>query len=302
MEQTQILAQQNSFSTNAYSCGFPQYMAPQYFPQQTLPPIPTIPGFTPMFIGSPMLPPMQQSLPPMNSTNTPSIPMKDTLSEPTMPFFTVVSGSNSPPSQGFFVMNSPSPVPAMFVSPPPMMNSPQVQFGQSPCGLLQPNMPYASVSASRSLSPPADSDYNDVPYVRERLPSIGSSCGEKSKKELVDEALTELSNDFGLNFDTDGLRGQNILRIKVKTRVALENIVSFIRFCQQENLLERVSCPISTKKGRQHVRGFLAYLQTRNERDSDRVCELFDAYNAANNNPFKAYQRNPKSTLFKSSL
>lgn len=286
MNQTQIIAQQTSFP-NAFPCEIPQYFAPLPPIQGGSPPLPCFPGYTPVIVGGPMLPPMQNSFPsfPMQSP----LPMQDFNSSP---LFTMC------PPQSHSLSASPMMVPVspmpMFVSPPVMnLNSPPSMEPQQN-GLLQP---FALVSNSRSLSP-ATSESCDGFY-RERTRSLSRDSAEKSKKELVDEALAELSKDFGSNFDTDGLRGQNIVRIKVKTRVALESIVSFIRFCQRENLLERVSCPISTKKGRQHVRGFLAYLQTRNERDSDRVCDLFAQFNATHDSPFKAYQRNPKSTLYK---
>jgi hypothetical protein len=77
-------------------------------------------------------------------------------------------------------------------------------------------------------------------------------------------------------YDEIGNRGENVVRIKVKTRNALENIVPFIDACNARGLLTRVSCPISTKKGRQHIRGFLAYLECQ---DTPSVQRLFEAYN-----------------------
>jgi len=57
-----------------------------------------------------------------------------------------------------------------------------------------------------------------------------------------------------------------------------------------------VSCPISTKKGRQQVRGFLAYLQMKDASDANRVEELIQQYNASNGSPFNTWHRNPPST------
>lgn len=273
----QVLAQ-NNFSAPCY----PQYsVAPLTFPNP-------MPGFTPVLmpVGA-QLPvgaaPLAFPVPPI------SFPMTNYNQQLLLPAVTPdPSYSPSPSPSPFLCMVSPN------TTPPPNMNYLDLQGGF----LQQPIMPY---SLSRSASPSLTSDGSDTFETRERPLPMGTE-GEKSKKQLVDEALAELSSDFGAAFDTDGLRGQNILRIKVKTRVSLENIVPFIRFCQRENLLCAVSCPISTKKGRQHVRGFLAYLQTRNEADADRVCELFEEYNALNNSPFKAYQRNPKSTLYKTMI
>jgi len=134
--------------------------------------------------------------------------------------------------------------------------------------------------------------------------SVGSdaerdnSCevAEPSKRELVNRAFSKLQSMFGQNFDQNGNRGENILRLKVKTRTALEQIVPFIQFCQQENLILSVSCPISTKKGRQQVRGFLAYLQMKDARDADRVEELIQLYNTQNGSAFNTWHRNPPST------
>jgi len=76
----------------------------------------------------------------------------------------------------------------------------------------------------------------------------------------------------------------------------LEHIVPFIERCQQENLISTVSCPISTKKGRQQVRGFLAYLETRTAEDADRLEDLVREYNAENKSVFNTWHRNPVST------
>jgi len=149
--------------------------------------------------------------------------------------------------------------------------------------------PTRSMSRARSCS-----DYSV--NCEAQFERTSSESSEPSKRELVNKAFAKLQAMFGPNFDQNGNRGENILRLKVKTRTALEQIVPFIEFCQLENLIVSVSCPISTKKGRQQVRGFLAYLQTRNERDADRIEELIQQYNASNNSPFNTWHRNPPST------
>jgi len=146
--------------------------------------------------------------------------------------------------------------------------------------------PTRSVSRGRSLSDCSYGSDTERDYER----------AEPSKRELVNRAFAKLEALFGKNFDQNGNRGENILRLKVKTRTALEKIVPFIEFCQRENLIVSVSCPISTKKGRQQVRGFLAYLQMKDARDADRVEELIQAYNASNGSPFNTWHRNPPST------
>merc|ERR1712062_862697 len=146
--------------------------------------------------------------------------------------------------------------------------------------------PTRSVSRGRSLSDCSDGSDTERDYER----------AEPSKRDLVNRAFAKLEAMFGKNFDKNGNRGENILRLKVKTRTALEKIVPFIEFCQRENLIVSVSCPISTKKGRQQVRGFLAYLQTKDARDANRVEELIQQYNAMNGSPFNTWHRNPPST------
>jgi len=145
--------------------------------------------------------------------------------------------------------------------------------------------PTRSVSRGRSYS---DCSVSDTERDYERA--------EPSKRDLVNRAFAQLEAMFGKNFDKNGNRGENIIRLKVKTRTALEKIVPLIEFCQRENLIVSVSCPISTKKGRQQVRGFLAYLQTKDARDANRVEELIQQYNASNGSPFNTWHRNPPST------
>jgi hypothetical protein len=120
---------------------------------------------------------------------------------------------------------------------------------------------------------------------------------QPSKKALVNKAFVKLEAMFGKDaFDHQGNRGENIIRLKVKTQAALAHIIPLIEYCQTENLITTVSCPISTKKGRQQIRGFLAYLQTRTESDCNRLEEMVTAYNKVNNSPFSSWHRNPQST------
>lgn len=149
-----------------------------------------------------------------------------------------------------------------------------------------------SLSRGRSLSDCSYGSETERDYERT----------EPSKRELVNRAFAKLKAMFGNNFDQNGNRGENILRLKVKTRTALERIVPLIEFCQQENLITSVSCPISTKKGRQQVRGFLAYLQMKDAKDADRVEELIELYNKKNGSPFNTWHRNPPSTWKKTQI
>jgi len=179
------------------------------------------------------------------------------------------------------ITNAPAADPVL----PETMNSDPNLLGYRGNSVPRSRSPTRSRSRGRSLS---DCSVSDTERDYERA--------EPSKRDLVNRAFAQLEAMFGKNFDKNGNRGENILRLKVKTRTALEKIVPFIEFCQRENLIVSVSCPISTKKGRQQVRGFLAYLQMKDASDANRVEELIQQYNASNGTPFNTWHRNPPST------
>merc|ERR1719471_1844758 len=123
---------------------------------------------------------------------------------------------------------------------------------------------------------------------RDRSVSRESGTSEApSKRALVDNTLGWMESVFGDKYDNDGTRGENVLRLKVKTVVALEHIVEFIALCHNEGLIESISCPVSTKKGRQHVRGYLAYIKAFNASSCDRIEAIFNQFNAEKGFPFK---------------
>lgn len=152
-----------------------------------------------------------------------------------------------------------------------------------------------SRSPGRSVSRESDSSESPT-IVTAPLPAAKVEATEPSKRDLVNKAFGRLTELFGERFDQDGNRGENIVRLKVKTRNALEHIVPFIERCQKENLILTVSCPISTKKGRQQVRGFLAYLETRTAEEADRLEDIVREYNAEHKSVFNTWHRNPVST------
>lgn len=125
---------------------------------------------------------------------------------------------------------------------------------------------------------------------------------DMTKKDVVNFTLDWFYAVLGSDhFDCEGRRGANVLRIKVKTRGALEYICPLIDQCIEEGLLHHVSCPISTKKKRRHIRGYLAYLEAVSEEAADRVIEVFNEVNkvlvnncdGAMEHPFKGISRNP---------
>merc|ERR1711936_1390196 len=109
--------------------------------------------------------------------------------------------------------------------------------------------------------------------------SLDSSSSVISKKELVENCLNEIDHIFGSRVQTAGMRGPTVMRIKVKTRPALEKIVDLLRALEKNCNITAISCPKSTKKGKQHIRGFLAYIQTSNVANISLVQRVFDDFN-----------------------
>lgn len=196
-----------------------------------------------------------------------------------------------------------------------MMGIPQASGSLSPEGMgyLLPEMNACSppCSISRSCSP--NSSLEEIPFSHEtsneevsrdrRLPSTCSSGsldsnGMISKKELVENCLNEIDQIFGSRVQTAGMRGPTVMRIKVKTRPALEMIVDLLRVLEHNCTITAISCPKSTKKGKQHIRGFLAYLQANTVAEISRVQHVFDEFNATHMNgsdaPFKSLEVNPQ--------
>lgn len=212
--------------------------------------------------------------------------------------------SRSPPISPMDPMSGLVPVPMMGYS----MISPESQYG-----FLVPEMAMTPpCSISRSCTPVRDEISSHKVLVheisRERLPSSGScgsidsnSTGIISKKELVAECLNQIDQIFGNRVQTAGMRGPTVMRIKVKTRPALELIVNLLRTLEQECNLVAISCPKSTKKGKQHIRGFLAYIQANTTADIDRVQHVFDEFNRAHTTgeaaPFKTLEVNPQRKI-----
>jgi len=124
-----------------------------------------------------------------------------------------------------------------------------------------------------------------------------------TKKDIVNDTLKWMHKVFSAeHFDVDGRRGPSVLRLKVKTRGALEHICPLLNEFLKEGLISHVSCPISTKKSRQHIRGYLSYIECVSDGAVDRVMEIFNKYNeilitdcdGKLEHPFKGLSRNPK--------
>jgi len=256
--------------------------------------------------GSPNLGPRSNYQPsPSPISNSPPLVGLDSLGY-SMGNLSIRVPSNSPPSYVPFVVTT-NP---MMATPPPngMTSTPPCQFliqssfpscspfvagptAQGPDKFGKPRARTRSRSPGRSVS--RESDSSESPA---QLP-VAEVDAEPSKRDLVNRAFERLTEMFGEErFDQEGNRGENIVRLKVKTRNALEHIVPFIERCQEEDLILTVSCPISTKKGRQQVRGFLAYLETRTPEDADRLEDLVREYNSEHKSVFNTWHRNPVST------
>lgn len=185
------------------------------------------------------------------------------------------------------------------VSLPPAVTFTDVSASVESCGVsasMESGDPsdYESRSQSRSTSVETlDVSMENVPYTAPKiavenvnniaLPILNE---EMTKREIVNATLGWLSQVFQDRFDTIGNRGEFVLRVKIKTREALDHFCPFVQLCISENLLCRMSCPISTKNGRKHIRGYLAYMEALDGRTANRVLELFHLYNQQHNSVF----------------
>lgn len=252
-----------------------------------------MPGFTPCIIQNNGFVPLQAFPPMMDNVN---------LLYPLQMPIPLQSASISP----MFLPPVPSCSPPMLslnVTSPIQQNVPQIS--KPPTRTKSPGNTYLGaalgrreVSRSRSPSICSDSDSGGDDRRRSQSRESGvTDSGAPSKRALVDSTLGWMESVFGDKYDNEGTRGENVLRLKVKTVIALEHIVEFIQLCNAEGLIESISCPVSTKKGRQHVRGYLAYIKGRDYASADRIQSIFTAFNAQKGFPFKTLHRNPASTL-----
>lgn len=151
--------------------------------------------------------------------------------------------------------------------------------------------------------PCSDHEYQvKDPVKNDQELSVPDFTKDMTKKDLVNLTLDWLYEVFGSDhFDCEGRRGRNVVRIKVKTRGALEYICPLVQRCIDEELINHVSCPISTKKQKKHIRGYLAYLEAVSEEATARMIEIFNELNTALvencdgelEHPFKGISRNP---------
>jgi len=290
------------------------------------------PGYTPMVMQVPVSGPMGQPMGPQmypqfgapiqmvtgpDGSPVPLIPLPSPQMFPMQPM--VIP---PPASPLMFPMMGPSvsPLPMMpSVSPlnlcpspsPPMTMQNMVPVQNQTClGVDTRRFP----SVSRSPSVVSESESGEPVFVQDRERSltncssnsessldgygpVQSSSEGPSKRELVEQTLGWMESIFGDRYDNEGTRGENVLRLKVKTVIALEHIVEFIERCNMEGLIDSISCPVSTKKGRQHIRGYLAYIKAHDGVSADRIESIFTQFNEERAFPFKTLHRNPASTL-----
>lgn len=286
-----------------------------------------MPGYTPMLVNLPFNPnpDMSMGMPPMQPIVLQQMPQNlpqnlQQMPQNNFPMMPVnqLAGSVSP----MFLpqLGNPIVIPQMTLTPslsPPMQSLPPVsvtpassvpEMSQSQPPQTQNNYLGAALrgdrfSRSRTRSPSiaSESDSGEI-QVRCRNRSLSRESGMSdasgpSKRALVDSTLGWMESVFGQKYDNDGTRGENVLRLKVKTVIALQHIIEFIQRCHDEGLIESISCPVSTKKGRQHVRGYLAYIKGFSGASADRIEAIFEAFNREKGFPFKTLHRNPASTL-----
>jgi len=240
------------------------------------------------------------------------------LGSPTMPgMLPVVLDSNGLPV-GPLMMTQPSnsPLPALpvFLPSPLTSQSPSLNLPMdvtSNGSMMQlpvyDNVPSLSREREDLLEDiqPFESERAQEPAEAVRNESsvpIPTLTEDMTKKDLVNATLDWFYEVLGSDhFDCEGRRGANVLRVKVKTRGALEYICVFIKRCIQEELLHYVSCPLSKKKKRKYVRGYLAYLEGVSADATDRMIEIFNEINTVLvkncdgilEHPFKGISRNP---------
>lgn len=217
---------------------------------------------------------------------------------------------------GQTIMVPMNPIPPMLAPPMPF---PQIPMMPAPSPVMSPNYVFDAVcgqdqdfarspSRSPSLDASSDSGSSGVPevpgYVSNtpdaRTPALPVLSEEMTKRQIVAATLDWLSQVFGDQFDTIGNRGELVLRMKIKTREALDAFCPFVTLCVKESLLCKMSCPISTKNGRKHIRGYLAYMEAVSEEAAQRIIELYNEFNKThllpNGEPvFSGLQLNPSS-------
>jgi len=145
----------------------------------------------------------------------------------------------------------------------------------SSCGMSSTRTPSAHFQRSRSV----DNAHSRHPS-RSR-PRGGSDCDVEAmpKKVLALLRHTELREHFAKRFTDTGMRGENVLRIKVKTKMGLNHILHFLKRIDSEGLLKSLSCPTSKKRNCSDLRGFLCYIETFDGKQTALVRDMFLKYN-----------------------
>lgn len=189
------------------------------------------------------------------------------------------------------------PVNSMMLTPPTLMSasvSPQVSPIMTPmvapmnldlynldgnCGRE------SSLGAESVFSDCSESSYSvcETEYEESVLaqPTTAANFSEepKTKEQIVPEKLAIIQNMFADRYDENGMRGSDIARIKVKTISALNQIVELLSYLSEHLNILHVSCPKSTKKKGQSVRGFICYLKVA-ESDLETLEQMFQLFNA----------------------
>jgi len=274
--------------------GAPAMMAP-------LPPLPVVldSNNMPMPVACPVMPfqPSSSPLMPLQPSSSPLMPLQPS-SSPLMPL-----QPSSSPQVGLPVFLPPSPL---------LSNTPSGSLLSGGDSFIQ--LPTYNNMASLSREREFESLEDIQPFESERVQEPAEAVvnenqiptptltGEMTKKELVNTTLDWFYEVLGSeHFDCEGRRGANVLRVKVKTRGALEKVCGFVQRCMAEGLLHHVSCPLSKKKQRRYVRGYLCYLEGISTAATDRMIEIFEEVNSVLvkncdgelEHPFKGISRNP---------
>jgi len=157
------------------------------------------------------------------------------------------------------------------------------------------NIPH-SFACSRSRSGSVSDDAHPV-----MSPTIVKSRSKRksmTKRVMAERELKSLEALFGDRFSTTGMRGETVLRVKVKTKKALKCCTAFAQTLAANIHIVEVSCPLSRKKRNTQIEGFLMYIRAANMDDAKKVMNIFHAFNDDHmengQRPFKEIELNPR--------
>lgn len=184
------------------------------------------------------------------------------------------------------------------------LSTPTGQHSSTPNGRVPRKYRQRSISRERG-NYPVNKQYRKRSQSR---PSRSVSSSRRSpsgscKRELVPQVKQDIIQTFYLRYkgeegQTDvnkkeGMRGENVVRIKCTTKKHLMNIKNFLVKCEEE--IEQVSCPNSQKKNCLYPQGFQCYMKAYDAQCVESIQRKFEEFQEKNDKPFKKLEINPRS-------